>query len=330
MSYNAQLQENNADLQEILDKVNALPDAGADPVYQDKTVTPIKNGLVVLPDDGYDALGKVFISGDGDLVPENIKAGVEIFGVTGSMEAGIDTSDATATAEQMAEGVTAYVNGEKVTGTAKTVRGSYSKTVTPSFTSAAGGAIKLIQMMDTIAEPTFFGTTGATGLTLQAQASEFGDAEPSDVTKGKTFTSAAGLKAVGTKEESGGGTSNVQTCTVKLDNESVSDDCDILAIVATVFEDGIFKTHAAFASDLLRGEGFGTSVTLHNVVCNTKIYLIAYIANYSKVGAYVEIDGSATLESDASIIEVYDQALLTFTAPSASGEECTIYYSYNV
>lgn len=215
MSYNAQLQENNADLQEILDKVNALPDAGADPVYQDKTVTPIKNGLVVLPDDGYDALGKVFISGDGDLVPENIKAGVEIFGVTGSMEAGIDTSDATATAEQMAEGVTAYVNGEKVTGTAKTVRGSYSKTVTPSFTSAAGGAIKLIQMMDTIAEPTFFGTTGATGLTLQAQASEFGDAEPSDVTKGKTFTSAAGLKAVGTKEESSGGES-AETCTVTI------------------------------------------------------------------------------------------------------------------
>lgn len=30
MSYNAQLQENNADLQEILDAVNALPDAGGD------------------------------------------------------------------------------------------------------------------------------------------------------------------------------------------------------------------------------------------------------------------------------------------------------------
>ena len=327
MSYNAQLQENNADLQEILDAVNALPEAGADPVYQDKTVTPIKNGLVVLPDDGYAALGKVFISGDGDLVPENIKAGVEIFGVTGSMEAGIDTSDATATAGDIVSGATAYVNGEKITGTIRKSYGGITAESEPSIGYHNG--TQCVKLSYTPDEPSYISpSTG--GVYLQAPFADFGDAAAADVAKGKTFTSAAGLKAVGTKEESGGGTSNVQTCTVKLDNESVSDDCDILAIVATVFEDGIFKTHAAFASDLLRGEGFGTSVTLHNVVCNTKIYLIASIANYSKVGAYVEIDGSATLESDASIIEVYDQALLTFTAPSASGEECTIYYSYNV
>lgn len=46
------------------------------------------------------------------LTPENIKAGVEIAGVTGTF-----TSDATAAAGEILTGKTAYVNGNKVTGT---------------------------------------------------------------------------------------------------------------------------------------------------------------------------------------------------------------------
>lgn len=46
------------------------------------------------------------------LTPENIKAGVEIAGVTGTF-----TSDATATDGEILTGKTAYVNGNKVTGT---------------------------------------------------------------------------------------------------------------------------------------------------------------------------------------------------------------------
>ena len=43
--------------------------------------------------------------------PENIKTGIKIFDVEGSF-----TSDATATAENLLEGTTAYVNGEKIEG----------------------------------------------------------------------------------------------------------------------------------------------------------------------------------------------------------------------
>lgn len=56
------------------------------------------------------------------IVPENIRAGVTIFDVEGTYEGeeGLDTSDATATADDIAKDKTAYINGEKVTGTVST------------------------------------------------------------------------------------------------------------------------------------------------------------------------------------------------------------------
>lgn len=55
---------------------------------------------------------KVTVSGDSNLAAGNIKAGSTIFGVAGTF-----TSDATATAENILSGKTAYKNGSKLTGT---------------------------------------------------------------------------------------------------------------------------------------------------------------------------------------------------------------------
>ena len=55
-------------------------------------------------------------SSSGNLLPEYIKAGITLGGVTGTLE-DLDTSDATATAEDIAWGKVAYARGERIVGT---------------------------------------------------------------------------------------------------------------------------------------------------------------------------------------------------------------------
>lgn len=73
-----------------------------------------------IPQGYHDGQGTVSISQNeqAKIISENIKSGVEILGVTGTHEGGgTDTSDATANALDILAGQTAYVDGEKVTGT---------------------------------------------------------------------------------------------------------------------------------------------------------------------------------------------------------------------
>lgn len=60
---------------------------------------------------------KVTVAGDEYLKAENIKKGVNIFGVEGAIKEGIDTSDATATDADILEGTTAYITNGKAIGT---------------------------------------------------------------------------------------------------------------------------------------------------------------------------------------------------------------------
>ena len=51
---------------------------------QSKEVSPSTEDIIVLPDEGFNALKSVTVKGDIDLKAENIKDGVELFGITGT------------------------------------------------------------------------------------------------------------------------------------------------------------------------------------------------------------------------------------------------------
>lgn len=84
-----------------------MPDQGS------KIITPGP----VIQSFPYGYYSNLQVRGDSNLIPENIKAGTTIFGVEGDLDVALDTSDATASASDLKLNKTAYVNGEKITGT---------------------------------------------------------------------------------------------------------------------------------------------------------------------------------------------------------------------
>ena len=82
------LENNTGKLNELKEKENSLPAYPPPAKLQEKTVTPTKEGLSVVPDSGFDGMSKVAVNGDANLVSENIKEGVSIFGVAGNVKPG--------------------------------------------------------------------------------------------------------------------------------------------------------------------------------------------------------------------------------------------------
>lgn len=134
---------------------------------QTKSVSPTESAQTVIPDDGYDGLSSVAVSaissnyvGSGVARKEGItitpttsaqtvvNAGTYVTGdiivEASSSSGGIDTSDATATANDIAAGKTAYANGNKIEGT-MVVKEYYVSIAQPSASLGNDGDLCLVR-----------------------------------------------------------------------------------------------------------------------------------------------------------------------------------------
>ena len=114
-----------------------------------------------------------------------------------SNSGGIDTSDATATANDIAVGTSAYVNGIKIDGSIPIVTAMQPAAGNGQYmaTNVSGTPV---QINFTYTNPSRIIIEAGTAMSLGATLPYFGSVQPSDVIKGQTFTSTAGLKKTGT------------------------------------------------------------------------------------------------------------------------------------
>lgn len=168
---------------------------------------------------GKQIVGVMINLAEDTVAPENLLAGATAHDSSGQrivgtmiQSSGIDTSDATALSEDIVSGKTAYVGGEKVTGSMATLSAS-NPTVGMGRITIGKNSKDIFINLSSISLDTASAYI-KNGGTFQLKGNGslgrfFGDAMPEDVRKGKRFTSKDGV-ATGTMEASSGGSGGVQ------------------------------------------------------------------------------------------------------------------------
>lgn len=208
-------------------------------------------------------------------------------------EGGTDTSDATATAADIASGKTAYVNGVKVEGTIPHENRAFKQAP-----KVSGEQIYL--QYDAAHEKRIIGD-GAQ-LKISSDLSNFGDATAADVTAGKTFTSAAGLKVLGT----GGGGASLPEGAVAV---QIVKDSQSSVELASGFSLSVTYGDAIVIDDSVAIAFSGTTKTLSNISAATDLSVLR--------DKYVKNSGS-TIGSVATFYYIASDSTFTVSGQSIS------------
>ena len=176
-----------------------------------------KLGPEVFEEDGYVAFSVMALDGEETRWNTTPSVGIVLITIPGGVETGYSTNtfDATAKADNIESGFSAYVKGKKVDGGIELQSSLLNLVTTNSITSNEGSVTfgeatdSPISMPSRICisfKPVMNGkelVNSGTKVIASARASKFGNAKPEDVTEGVTFTSENGLNLTGTKKATG-------------------------------------------------------------------------------------------------------------------------------
>ena len=222
---NARLNVNNTDLVNILNTINGLPEAGSDITLQEKTVAPSTSTQNVVADSGYTGLNKVTVNAvtssiDSDIKATNIRSGVNILGVTGTLVEHTDpvlqtktitssTSTQTVTPDSGYDGLSKVTVNAIATATQATpsISVSSSGLITASATQTAGyvsagtksATVQLTTKAATTYTPTTSNQTIASGTYLTGTQTIKGDSNlvAANIRSGKSIFGVSGTLVEG-------------------------------------------------------------------------------------------------------------------------------------